>query len=586
MSSRLVVAVSTIIYLVAVFNFAFTVSATALQDPDCCWILALGKRIWHDRRLPDRDPFSYTIALAQDGKGAFDGVPAADLPPGHFVAYQWLAETVFYGLYRTNQIITGEGSVGASSGDSGSFSSRAARQMKEVYGQDKIRIANEGAPDMAACALTAFAALMIVTAFMIVPFFFTRRQSTSHFAGLVLVILSTWAASFHFYLRPEIFSYLFLSIIACLAVRLRIPEGGSGIDRDRVKLSVLAFLVTLLWVNLHVGFVLAPLIFFATAAILFISSSEEANKPAGAALAAGIAALAATAINPQGPAIWAYLPRLFFPSMNALIYELQPVGPGEILSQSFLPFTLLTLLTVLIASLILIATIFRLRHLTASRRILVVYSILVITVSLAAGFASRRLIPCSVILVVSELFLIHALLPMRPDGGGFLVDRAPPLSTRRRKSIALVSTAVVAIGAAAFESSLFPPRIPQTSLGFLVPYDAMAFIEGSSGLRGNLLNDPQFGDLMIWHMSKPPALFIDTRFDAYGEKIVRDYFEMANCFTGWQERLDRHQIAWVFLPPYTRLAAELEKAPSWKLLFKDSAAVILSRSERSSITEK
>jgi len=573
---------------VAVFNYAFTVSATALQDPDCCWILALGKRIWHERRLPDRDPFSYSIVLAQDGEGAFEGVPAADLPPGHFVAYQWLAETVFYGLYRTNQLLTGERS--AEESDYGQFSRRAARQMKEVYGPDKMPIANQGAPDMAACALTAFAALMVVTAFISVPLIFTRQQATSHFAGLVLVILSTWAASFHFYLRPEIFSYLFLSIIACLAVRLRIPEGGGRIDLDPVKLALLAFFITVLWVNLHVGFVLAPLIFLATAAILFICQSEEAKRQARAALIAGIAALAATAINPRGPAIWAYLPRLFFPSMNALIYELQPLGPGEILNQSFLPFTLLTSLAVLVSSPILIATIFRLRHLTASRRILLAYSILVIAVSLAAGFASRRLIPCSVLLVVSELFLIHALFPVRADGGGFLVDRAPLLASRRRKSIALVATAVVAIGAAMFESSLFPPRIPQTSLGFLVPYDAMAFIEGSSDLRGNLLhgnllNDPQFGDLMIWHMGKPPALFIDTRFDAYGDKIVRDYFEMANCFSGWQELLDRHQIAWVFLPPYARLAAELEKSPSWKLLFKDSAAVILSRSEGRSTPE-
>ncbi|MGE0261289.1 MAG: hypothetical protein AB7V06_01220 [Candidatus Obscuribacterales bacterium] len=577
MRSRLVVAVSIIIYLVAVFNFAFTVSATALQDPDCCWILALGKRIWHERRLPDRDPFSYSIALAREGKGAFAGVPAADLPPCHFVAYQWLAETVFYGLYRINQGLIGEkASDEVSPGDAGTYTTRADRRMKEVYGRGKRRIANEGAPDMAACALTAFAAVMVVAAFMIVPLFYSRQQATSVLAGLGLVLLATWAASFHFYLRPELFSYLFLSIIACLAVRLRVPDGDAATgDSKTVKLSLLAFCITALWTNLHVGFVLAPLILLATAAVLFLCRSEEANQKARAALCAGLAALAATALNPQGPAIWAYLPRLFFPSMNALIYELQPVGAGEILSQAFLPFTLFTGTAVLI----LLAVIFRLRHLKTSRRILLVFSVLVIAVSLAAGFASRRLIPCSVLLVVCELFLVHALF----------FDGAPELFTRRRKMIAIVSTVFVAIGTAVFESSLFPPRIPQTSLGFLVPYDAMSFVESKlpgNLLQGNLLNDPQFGDLMIWHLSKPPALFIDTRFDAYGNKIVRDYFEMANCFAGWQELLDRHRIAWVFLPPYARLSVELEKSPSWKLLFKDSAAVIFLRSEDRSTSEE
>ncbi|MCA9805252.1 MAG: hypothetical protein KC777_24955 [Cyanobacteria bacterium HKST-UBA02] len=573
MRSRLVVAVSIIIYLVGVFNYAFTVSATALQDPDCCWILALGKHIWHERRLPNRDPFSYSIALAREGKGAFAGVPAADLPPDHFVAYQWLAETVFYGLYRVNQGLIGEKFDEVSPGDTGTFATRADRRMKAVYGRDKMRIANEGAPDMAACALTAFAALMVVAAFIIVPLFYSRQQATSVLAGLGLVLLATWAASFHFYLRPELFSYLFLSIIAGLAVRLRVPDGDAATGLDPVKLSLLAFCITALWTNLHVGFVLAPLILLATAAVLFLCRAEDANQKARAALCAGLAALAATALNPQGPAIWAYLPRLFFPSMNALIYELQPVGPGEILSQAFLPFTLFTGTAALI---LLVKVIFRLRHLAASRRILLVYSVLVIAVSLAVGFASRRLIPCSVLLVVWELFLIHALFK----------DSVSELFTRRRKMIAILSTVLVAIATAVFESSLFPPRIPQTSLGFLVPYDAMSFVESNGNLQGNLLNDPQFGDLMIWHLSKPPALFIDTRFDAYGNKIVRDYFEMANCFPGWQELLDRHRIAWVFLPPYARLSVELEKSPSWKLLFKDSAAVIFSRSEESSTPEE
>jgi hypothetical protein len=70
-------------------------------------------------------------------------------------------------------------------------------------------------------------------------------------------------------------------------------------------------------------------------------------------------------------------------------------------------------------------------------------------------------------------------------------------------------------------------------------------------------------------------VFIDTRFDVYGDKITLDYWQMANCRGPWQNLLEQYQISWVFFPLRAPIVSRLSRDGAWQALFKDDNAVIL-----------
>jgi hypothetical protein len=69
--------------------WGWLIGATALTDPDSCWLLAVGRWIWAHGALPASDPFSWTA------QGHFP----VGAGPGPYVPYQWLASLIFYALY-------------------------------------------------------------------------------------------------------------------------------------------------------------------------------------------------------------------------------------------------------------------------------------------------------------------------------------------------------------------------------------------------------------------------------------------------------------------------------------------------------
>lgn len=466
---------------------------TALTDPDTCWLVALGQHIIKNASLPTVDPFSWTLTS-----------DLSDHQP--YVAYQWLSAIIF------------------------------------------AAINNIGG----AAALLYVTALTIVISFVMVPLAAAKllRISPILVAGAASLTIS--AGSFHFPCRPEIFSYLLLSLL--IATVIKVSENKGSLPFYAYGLIAAAYFT--LWANLHTGFVLGLIVLAITSLLI----------PRVPLLAAFLGGLLGSLLTPYSIKLWQYLPHLFFSQANKYNQELFPLTTYELLSFDFLAFDLigLTLLAGLITDVV-VQIKHKIKHQKFSQATF--NHLPWIIIALAGFFAAcqtRRLVPFAGLLAMG--FIYQFLLTHRQS---FSRWNLPEI--RVRFYLVPLLLAVVGVHSAI---SIFHASLPNSTFGFIVPKDALALISKGRP-AGHLLNDPQYGDLLVLGEGAKAQVFIDTRFDVYGDKITLDFWQMANCRGPWQKLLEQYQIAWVFFPTRAPLATRLGQDASWQRLFKDENAIIL-----------
>jgi hypothetical protein len=140
-----------------------------------------------------------------------------------------------------------------------------------------------------------------------------------------------------------------------------------------------------------------------------------------------------------------------------------------------------------------------------------------------------------------------------------------------------MATCLVAAGLGSFlMTQIIVPEIPEGSAAFAPPVKAIEFLRRSPP-AGRMLNDADFGDVMMWQLEQTPPVFIDTRYNLFGNQVLQDYWTMALCRSGWHDLLDKYVIDWVFLPPDLALIKALGKDADWHLVYQDKASVIYAR---------
>jgi hypothetical protein len=508
----------------------FEIGATSLADPDSCWLIAVGRWIVEHHGLPQTDPFSWTMQTE----------------PNNYLPYQWLSSVIFYGLYSA---------LGASS-------------------------------------LLYFVCLCVLLSFIGMPFFLARKMRVTLFAQGVISAMAMSASSFHYFLRPEIFSYLFLSLLLFyvsvnLTRRASSPDvaAPAGGRPKRLSLSSffisagLGFLFFMLWANLHSGFVLGFLI-LATALIACMLASTSPGRPGRLAAFLG-AGIVGSLCTPFGLRLYAYLPRLFFSPMNKVNRELQPLRLDELFTVNFQAFTLMQL--VFVVSLVFLAWALWRNRVDAQKLLnpppiaaLICFTVLT-AVAFVSGDLCRRMIPFAVLVSFPYfIFFAHACAAALKQA------QYEPIGLRQFCAVlaGTLAFAVLGIVASIYQ---FPVTIPQTTPTFYVPDQAVQFIKRQRP-PGHLLNDPQCGDVLILALHEDAKVFIDTRFDMYGIKIFEPLYIMANGLAGYENLLRDYQIDWVFFPPRTPLLARLRESPDWRTAFEDEAAVIMVRRQTSGDT--
>lgn len=503
------------------------VAGTAFHDPDTCWLLAIGQKIAEQMKLPEVDPFSY---IGAEGK---------------YVVYQWLTELLFYGAYK----IAG------------------------------------------GLSLMIFVGMVLITAFFVIPVNLIADTRKAPIACFAAVILTFVASSYHILARPEIFSYLLLSCTLSLLLRHRLKL---GVKQELGHLKWQLPLIFVFWANLHTGFTsgLIALAFFGLALI----SEHFFGKTKIISLVyirnyvfLFFGCLGATMVNPYGFGLWQYIYHLFFSPFNPHIMELGPLTPDRLKEFTFYPFLSLSVL-----ALFLIA-----RTLRPSRYpISGLYSLYVAIYVIASGFSCRRLIMfANICLLYEVMFLLQAGKISNqaseaiadsidsPGGNKLLGVQVSQSFGELLAEKAWVAIFIVMSGLGVFliSSRVIPPEIPQSSTGFVMPTKAIEYL-GKNVPQGKLYSDAQYGDAIIWHLAAkgvPIKVFVDTRFDMYGDELMKDYYRLRNCQKGWRKLIDKYDFGYIFLPREGSLTDKLIESEDWDVVFKDKVSVIFKRRKAS-----
>lgn len=518
-------------FLIGSLLVGISFGVTCLQDPDTCWMLKMGEVISRERAIPKKDPFS-------ENARNVDGKP--------HVYYQWLSEVAFAKMSPDER----------------------SKQSESILDDDK----SLKGPMLLGSFLCA-------GAFLVFPLLIFLQAPKRFLAVPLLILAAAQASSFHFYLRPELFSALMFSLELFILNRIRLAVLGDSSLRISIWSVLQICALMILWCNLHCGFVLGliVLLLFAFTQTLNLTQSESKRN---IWLMFGLGTLS-TLINPWGIELWIYLFKLFTSPVGSRVEELQPLTFFELFGQTYSLYVVFALATLGLL-------VFAFIKLKSNKPLpVLLFSCVAVAMVLVMGIGARRLIPFACILGVFEWTLILSIIFSRTKPDEALAAREEKRSTKLAPIMYCLVFAMTIFGTF-WESGLFKLQLPQFSYGFPPPYEAIRYLQHanrtaleSERIYGQGLNDPQFGDMMIYYLGKDSRVFIDTRFDIYPDKIVFDFLTMANCQSGWEKLLDDYKIAWIFLPQHTQLATYANKHPEeWTTVYTDDTALISCRKKK------
>ena len=93
--------------------------------------------------------------------------------------------------------------------------------------------------------------------------------------------------------------------------------------------------------------------------------------------------------------------------------------------------------------------------------------------------------------------------------------------------------------------------------------------------KGQMFNAYNWGGYLQWELPEYPV-FIDGRADLYGEKTIRDWWDVVNATDEALELLDLWQVQFVVLEPGWPVLEKLAQN-GWRILYKDKTAIIMGR---------
>jgi hypothetical protein len=94
---------------------------------------------------------------------------------------------------------------------------------------------------------------------------------------------------------------------------------------------------------------------------------------------------------------------------------------------------------------------------------------------------------------------------------------------------------------------------------------------------GNLFNSYNWGGYLIWRMYPQRRVYIDGRADVYGDSFIFDYLSIYNVRPGWEDKLNNQAITTVLVEPDAPLANALRLSKSWHISFADKNSTIFVR---------
>jgi len=372
-----------------------------------------------------------------------------------------------------------------------------------------------------------------------------------------ITLLVIASSSIHWLARPHVLSLL---IILTWYHILDLYQ-----YKDKNYLYILPFMI-LIWVNLHgafiVGLVLLGIYIIGNCADLFFKISVERQSIKTKLKHLVIVLLISMVIlfiNPNGYHT-IMLPFELLSSKFIInhIGEFQSPNFHEL---SLLPFELLVLFTFFILSL--------------SRKRLNVIEILLTLFFMNTAFYSVRNIPIFAIVIAPIIARQgqYLLTEHHNKFTNFLVIRGLNISeidssTKGYFWILLPTIIVLALLQLGIIEYRFDDKIK--------PITAVEFLKNEK-IPGNMYNEYEFGDYVIYAAYPQYKVFIDGRADMYGSARLKEYYHVNKLKNNWTEILTKHDINFIFFETDSLFTKYLAERQDWSLIYSDKVATIYVR---------
>ncbi|MCM0082888.1 hypothetical protein L4X63_14935 [Geomonas sp. Red32] len=375
---------------------------------------------------------------------------------------------------------------------------------------------------------------------------------TATAGALTLGALSTFEV--HWLSRPHVFSFVFILLFHYLLESWR---------RGKFDRLYLLPPLMLLWVNLHGGylggFILIAVYLAGCAASTATQAAgrrEEGGRNCRRVGVVGLFCLGASLVNPAGYRI------LLFPfKLVGDTYIMDHVS--EFLSPNFHFMTAFRLFLLLVVVL-----------LALSRKRLPATDLLLLAAFTNMSLYSARYISLFALVVPPVLSrqLQGIKLPRSPVTLFFAERsrRLAALDARGRRGIwsALALTAVIAAVVSGKVEHRFDPKVKAVETAeFLM----------RENVPGNMFNNDEIGDYLIYRTFPRYRVFFDGRSDMYGSALMKEYYRVTKFEPGWEEVLTKHRIGWVVYDTNSEFSRFLALRREWALIHSDRVASVFVR---------
>jgi len=105
------------------------------------------------------------------------------------------------------------------------------------------------------------------------------------------------------------------------------------------------------------------------------------------------------------------------------------------------------------------------------------------------------------------------------------------------------------------------------------PVAAVEFLK-EENIQGNMFDNDEFGDYIIYAVWPKYKVFFDGRSDMYGVDRLKEYIKVAKVKPGWDEVLKKYNINWIIYNANSSLSLLLMERDDWKLIYADKVANI------------
>jgi hypothetical protein len=385
-------------------------------------------------------------------------------------------------------------------------------------------------------------------------------------AAALVVVFAALAPGASF--RPQLFTMLCLALEWWLLVRTDARLFASDPGRRVGWELALVPAIVLVWTNAHGGFPVGVglcVVFVAGVLGRTVAARawHEPRPPArtlALVVAAGVATLAATVVNPYGLGLHRYLATTL--ADHGRIAEWLPI---PLWSTAHLPFELLALTTAACAVPWVAAR--RVRSARIDWRLAFL--------ALAFVSALRHQRHSVLFVVVAAPVCLAAAEHVRRRA----IARWPALAPRPP---VVATIALGALAVAALQVAQVTARYAQSGLAIRYareefPADAVEFLR-TNGIRGNLAAQFEWGGYALHHLGDAVRVFIDGRYEAcYPPGVIDDYFAFVEASPDWSRVLDAYPTDVVLLDRTDAVVPHLDGRPDFVRAYADPTAVVYLR---------